>query len=77
VDPVVIATAHPFVVEVTATLEFGDDSLHGSLRDSYLLGDFAQPDPGVLSYAEQDMTVIRQEGPTGSFHFEPLSLSVT
>lgn len=55
-------------------LEVGDNALRRALGDSYLLSDVAKADAWVHRQAQEDVGVIRQEGPGGHPNFDYMFL---
>ncbi len=63
VEPIAVAAAFAFSFEVAGVFELGDDALCGTFGDPHLRRDVANAHVGVLGDAQQDVCVIRQEGP--------------
>ena len=65
VELITVAPSVALTREITIGDEFGDDALRGSFGDAHLSGDIAQPHPGVVENAEQNVCVIGEKGPVG------------
>ena len=65
VELIAVAPSITLTREITIGDEFGDDALRGSFGDAHLSGDIAQPHPGVMENAEQNVCVIGEKGPVG------------
>jgi hypothetical protein len=63
-----ITIAPPFSLsfQILSSFQFSYDSLHGALRNADARGHIAEPPVGLCGQAEQDMPVVREEGPSGS-----------
>jgi hypothetical protein len=66
-DRVVVAPPVPPSCYVTGVGQLTHDSVRRTLGDPDGLADLAQPDAGVLRYAQQHARVVRQERPGGGF----------
>ncbi len=64
-DLVVVPPSVALTQDVALLDQLGEDFVGASLRDSDRGGDVAQADAGILTDAEQDVGVVREEVPAG------------
>lgn len=69
VNCVVVAPAPSFSVEVSVAFEVDDDLHRRSFGDADEVGDLAKSEVGRLHDGEQDVGVVRQEGPAAGRRF--------
>src|SRR5512139_2522956 len=62
-DGVAVATADPLLDDVPRLLELPDDLLDGALGYADPLGDVPEPGVGGRGEADEDVSVVGQEGP--------------
>lgn len=64
-NPVPVAAAITFSLEIPVSDQLRQDALGGTLGDSDLVGDVAHEHARIPSHADDDMGVIGQKGPVG------------
>jgi hypothetical protein len=63
VDGVAVAAPDALGLHVAGFDELGEDALGRAFGDADTLGHVAQPDLGVLGDAQENLGVVREEGP--------------
>ena len=71
---ITIATPFSLAFQILSIFQFGDDSLHGALRNADMSGHIAQPLLRLRGQAEQNMSVVSEEGPSRDSRRRVLSL---
>jgi len=62
-----VSPTTPLADDVAVLDQLGDDAMGASLRDSHRLCDVTQADAGVVSDAQQNLSVVREELVPGHF----------
>jgi hypothetical protein len=65
IDPILVSAPVALSVDVARLNEVGEDPLRGSFGDPDRLSDVAQPDVRSPGYAEEDLSVVGEEPPSG------------
>lgn len=58
-----VAASDPFPLEVAPRFEITDDAADRALGDPDAFSKFAEPDPGLASDENDDMTMVAEESP--------------
>lgn len=64
VHSVVVSATDPLDVEIPTLFEVAENALHGTLGDADETSDVSLAEVGVPEQGEQDVAVVREEGPS-------------